>query len=60
MILRSHTNPTKASNITNTFPSDLSTDEQSHVFSNTDTLPANPVNSKFSRDESDFNQLEAE
>ena len=60
MILRSHTNPTKSLNITKAFPSDFNTAERSNTFSNTNALPVNPVTSKFSCNEFDFNQLEAE
>ena len=60
MILRPRANPTKSANLTTPISTELTATKPSNIVSDTDSLPTDPANTQFSRNQFDFNKLETE
>ena len=60
MILRSHANSTNSAKLTTPISAELTATKSSNIVSDTDSLPADPANTQFSRNQFDFNKLETE
>ena len=60
MILRSHANPTNSANVTTPISTELTATKSSNIVSDTDSLPADPASTQFSRNQFDLNKLQTE